>query len=166
MTRRLLVPPLLKLLLLSTLLCACAATQEAPPEQRLSPQQLQAGAGHFLSAFYSKQLEDALASSATPFYLNHITVLRTESDWRQTLEKVFLSGKPVPVEVLAFEPYPTARLDKERPNDLAKLIEFGFDNSEIWLATLLLSPENTRPMQEKVLLLLDRGSGKVIGFIQ
>lgn len=148
------------------LLSACASVQDRPQDRHLTPAQLQQGAGSFLTALFSKQLETALTTSSVPFYFNHMAILSTDWELRQLFEKAFINNKPVAVEVLAFEPYPPARLEAERPRDLALLIEYGYDDSEIWQATLLLSPENGRPVQEKVLLLLDTSNGKVIGFIQ
>lgn len=148
------------------LLSACASVQDRPQDRHLTPAQLQQGAGSFLTALFSKQLETALTTSTVPFYFNHMAILSSDWELRQLLEKAFLNNKPVAVQILAFEPYTLARLETERPRDLALLIQYGYDDSEIWQATLLLSPETGPPVEEKVLLLLDVANGKVAGFIQ
>ncbi len=151
---------------LLSLLSACASVQAPSPEQRLTQQQLQQGAGGFLTAFFAGKLDDVLAASMTPFYLNHAAIMNTDAELRSTLGQLFQKKHAVPVEVLAFDYYSKVRLETERPKDLAPLIQFGYDDCEIWLVTLLLSPENSRPIQEKVLLLLNPINGKVEGFIQ
>lgn len=158
---------LLTAIALLSLLSACASVQAPPPEQRrLTQQQLQQGAGSFLTAFFAGKLDDVLSASVTPFYLNHAAIMNNDAELRSTLGQLFQRNHPVAVEVLAFDYYSTMRLETERPRDLAPLIKFGYDDCEFWLVTLLLSPENSRPIQEKVLLLLNPINGKVEGFIQ
>ncbi|PKL76858.1 MAG: hypothetical protein CVV27_08150 [Candidatus Melainabacteria bacterium HGW-Melainabacteria-1] len=146
------------------LLSACASMP--PPELPADDARQRQLAANFIQALFSKQTEAVMASAGHPFYMNHQAILSYPDELRRVLAQLFSNSQVTPVEILEIQPLDSLQFEAQRPNDLARLFEYGFDGKLYWLLSLKLMPAGGQPQFEKVLLLLDPNNGKVVGFIQ
>lgn len=141
----------------------CASREVRP---MLELRQLESLAVQFAQALYAKQLDQVLAQSDYPFYLNHRAVLDSAIEWRQVLESLFQHGQATEVKVLEIQPMSLPYLETSQPDAVAKLIEYGFADKQLMKLTLQTVSSQGQTSQEQVLLILSPISGKIVGFIQ
>ena len=155
------------ILMLCTLLQAarCDGTQEENPTE-MELRQLELSASQFIEALFTKRLDGVMDHSGFPFYLNHQAILGYPDEWQQVLLGLFAKSTPTPVQILDMQPLTSKDMEDQHPRDLALLMEHGFYDQQLLLVTLQTQPPGGQPSQEKVLLLVNRMTGKVVGFIR
>lgn len=146
-------------------LTACAAQGEQRRQGELELRQLETNAVLFINALYAKETDKVMSLSGFPFYLNHQAVLDQPPEWLDVLDGFFAKAPVTPVQVLEIQPMSAKQMEMEHPEDLAKLMEHDFSDKQMLLLTLQTSPASGQGRVEKVLLLVDPFSGKVVGYI-
>lgn len=154
-------------LLLSTLttLPSCASQQDKPAFE-LELRQLELNGTRFIEALFNKQMDLVLQLSGYPFYQSHQAVLRYPDEWHQVLEGFFANSPVTPVQVISIQPMTNKELEIDHPRDLGLLMENDFSDHQMLLYTLQTILPDTRVQQQRVLLLVDRSNGKIVGYIQ
>lgn len=145
-------------------LTACASQGERR-QGELELRQLETNAVLFINALYAKETDKLMSLSGFPFYLNHQAVLDQSQEWLDVLKGFFAKAPVTPVQVLEIQPMTAKEMEMQHPEDLAKLMEHDFSDKQMLLLTLQTSPPSGQGRTEKVLLLVDPVSGKVVGYI-
>lgn len=141
---------------------ACAAISQQQGAIKTEAQ-LQASAGLFLNAFYQGKIQDVLVQSGFPFYYNQL-VFDSAPEWEMMLQQLFLSAKPVSIEIGNLAQVSPASIEMKQPGIWARLLEYKFHEKAYLIATIQVNA--SQPVKETVLLILDPRSAKIIGLAQ
>lgn len=123
----------------------------------------------FLTALFSKDIDQTLALSKMPFFLDARAILGSTGEWKSVLSQLFEQREQAKMDIVSVKVMTPLDVQAWNMTVWSQLIRYGFDKQGYVLADLNIQPKTGTLLQEKVLLIMhytDDGRWRVCGFLR